>query len=108
MKEGVILSLGFPTTPICQETPYLSFSQPYLSLNGHFWSGIKTEELPSESFFQYESTSSGVEQLMMKDTAGLNLKNGPPSKAMNRWPRSSKTPVRTLPPMFGRGPICTS
>ena len=48
------------------------------------------------------STSSWLSQLTSKEMASLNVKSGPPFKAMNFWPSSSKLTVITIP--SARGP----
>src|SRR5919199_5929399 len=71
---------------ICHETPNLSFNQPHCSCSP-----------PSESFSQRLSTSFCVSQFTRNDIAGENLKMGPPFKAMNLCPSSSKVTVITVP-----------
>ncbi len=73
---------------ICQETPYLSLSQP------HCWAFGSP---PADSFVQKWSTSAWVSQLTCSEMASLNLKNGPPLSAVNVCPSSSKATVITDP-----------
>src|SRR5581483_5696576 len=74
---------------ICQESPYLSFSQPH-------WTSVP----PAESFRQYLSTSACVLQFTTNDMASVNLKCGPPLSATYSCPSSSNSMVITDP--FGR------
>jgi hypothetical protein len=76
---------------ICHDTPNLSFSQPH-----------GPSSPPSESVLQSRSTSSWLSQLTSKEIASLNVKSGPPFKAVNVWPSSSKLTVITIP--SARGP----
>ena len=57
---------------------------------------------PSESLLQNASTSSWVLQLTWNEMASLNVNSGPPFKATNFCPSSSKLTVITVP--SGRGP----
>src|SRR6266851_2338641 len=83
---------GSPSIPpkivglICQDSPYLSFSQPHC-----------TSSPPSESLLQNSSTSSCVLQSTENETASVNLKWGPPFNAMNSCPPSTNVTVITLP-----------
>src|SRR5215213_11893362 len=74
---------------ICQDRPYLSLSQPHC-----------TSAPPSVSFSQNSSISSCVSQLTTSDTASVNLKCGPPFKAMNSCPSSRNLTVITVPACF--------
>src|SRR6185436_2834612 len=71
---------------ICQESPYLSFSQPHC-----------TSLPPAESLFQYLSTSACVLQFTTNDMASVNLKSGPPLSATNFCPSSWNSTVITDP-----------
>src|SRR5438552_11411498 len=71
---------------ICQESPYLSLSQPHC-----------TSLPPAESFFQNLSTSPCVLQFTTNEMASVNLKSGPPLSATNSCPCSSNSTVITDP-----------
>jgi hypothetical protein len=55
---------------ICQDTPNLSFGQPYACFSP-----------PAESLAHSVSTSSCVFMLTKNEMAGVNLNNGPPFNA---------------------------
>src|SRR6185503_5031392 len=74
---------------ICQESPYLSLSQPHC-----------TSLPPAESFFQNLSTSACVVQFTTNEMASVNLNSGPPLRARNFSPSSWNSTVMTDP--FGR------
>src|SRR5215467_2557159 len=76
---------------ICQDRPYLSFSQPHRSFLP-----------PSESFSHSSSTSCCVAQFTKKEIAGVKLNSGPPLSAKNSCPSSSKVADITVP--FGPDP----
>src|SRR5580692_7702455 len=76
---------------ICQEMPNLSLSQPHFPLSP-----------PAESFSQSSSTSAWVLQSTKNEIAGENVKIGPPFKARNSCPSSSKATDMTDP--LGPGP----
>src|SRR5258707_10817692 len=76
---------------ICQESPYLSFSQPHLSFDP-----------PSDSLSQSSSTSCCVSQFTKSEIAGVKLNIGPPFNAWKRCPSKSKLTSKTDP--FGPGP----
>src|SRR5262250_951285 len=71
---------------ICQDRPYLSFSQPHTPLSP-----------PSDSFSQNSSISFCVSQLTINEMASLNLKCGPPFSAINSCPAISNVEVMTDP-----------
>src|SRR5262245_32878119 len=70
----------------CQETPYLSFSQPHCTFCP-----------PVESLSHSSSISCCVSQFTTKDIDSLNLNCGPPLSARNFCPSSSNETVITLP-----------
>src|SRR2546425_9647662 len=76
---------------ICHDRPNLSFSQPQ-----------GPSSPPSENVLQNVSTSSWVSQLTWNEIASLNVNSGPPFRATNSCPSSSKLTVITIP--SGRGP----
>src|SRR5207247_11248187 len=76
---------------ICQDTPNRSVSQPH----GPF-------DPPSESFSQNMSTSSWFWQSTMSDIPCENSNEGPPLRATNSCPSSSKFALMRLP--FAPGP----
>src|SRR5437870_9121545 len=82
---------GSAVGTICHDKPYLSLSQPH-------WLFCP----PADSFSQYSSTSACVSQLTTNETASVNLKWGPPLRARNFCPSSSKGTTKTDP--FGPGP----
>ena len=57
---------------------------------------------PSESVLQKVSTSACVSQNTWNEIASLNVNSGPPFKATNGWPSTSKLTVITVP--SARGP----
>ena len=59
----------------CQDTPNWSFSHP------HCWA---LGSPPADSFSQYASISACVSQWTSNEIASLNLKCGPPFRAVNR------------------------
>ena len=67
---------------ICQDNPYLSFSQPH-----------STSFPPSQSFSHSSSTSCCVSQFTMNEMAGVNWKCGPPFMARNVWPSRKTSPI---------------
>ena len=69
----------------CHGIPNRSFNQPHCDLLP-----------PADSFSQYLSTSPYESQRTTKETASVNLNIGPPFRAMNLWPSSSKVMVRTF------------
>src|SRR2546422_675527 len=71
---------------ICQDSPYLSFSQPHCPSSP-----------PSESFSHSSSTSFCVLQFTTNDMASVNLKCGPPFNAANACPSSWNAMVITVP-----------
>src|SRR5260370_16869609 len=74
---------------ICQDRPYLSFSQPHLSFFP-----------PSESFSHNSSTSCCVSQFTKNDTAGVKVNCGPPFSAKKSCPslcNVAHTPVPLHP-----------
>ena len=75
---------------ICQDTPYLSLSQPH-----------GPSSPPSVSRLQNRSTSSWLSQFTWKETASLKVNSGPPLRATNAWPSSSKLTVMTVPSGLG-------
>src|SRR5579863_6542862 len=77
---------------ICQDKPYLSFSQPHLC-------GVPP---PAVSFSHSSSTSSWVSQLTKNEMASVNLKSGPPLSAKKSCPSSWNLADITVP--FGPGP----
>src|SRR5258708_19561329 len=77
---------------ICQESPYLSLSQPHC-----------TSLPPAESLFQNLSTSACDLQLTTNEMASVNLKCGPPLSATNSCPASWNATVITHP--FGPPPL---
>src|SRR5215472_820265 len=98
IKTGVIAwaALVPPVELSCHERPYLSCSQPYLSLHGYFPSSIMT--LPrSDNFAQIASTSSAVLHFTWNEIEGLNLKSGPALMAMNGCRASSKETTSQSP-----------
>src|SRR5881396_1718248 len=74
---------------ICQESPYLSLSQPHCA-----------SLPPADNFCQKLSTSACVLQFTTNDMASVNLKCGPPLRATNSCPSSWNSTVITDP--FGR------
>ena len=97
MMTGVTAGVASaPTKFICQESPYLSTSQPYLSLKGYAPSSMSTPP-PAESRSNSASTSSFVRQATWKDIDGLKWNNGPALIAWNSSPSSSKTTESTDP-----------
>src|SRR5436190_6138833 len=94
MRCDFAASLSLNSSPktvgtICQETPYLSLSQPHC-----------TSFPPADSFFQNLSSSACVLQFTTNDMASVNLKTGPPLSATNFCPSSSNSTVIIDP--FGR------
>src|SRR2546427_8582286 len=69
---------------ICQESPYLSLSQPHC-----------TSLPPAESFFQNLSTSACVLQFTTNEMASVNWKCGPPLSATKSCPSSWNSTVMT-------------
>src|SRR5438046_10094241 len=90
---GSLSPNSLPSTvgTICQDTPNLSFSQPHWSLDP-----------PADSFSHSASTSGCVSQFTKNEIAGVNLNCGPPFRAKNSWPSSTKVADITDP--FGPGP----
>src|SRR5438046_9362784 len=96
MRCDFAASLSLNSSPktvgtICQESPYLSLSQPHC-----------TSFPPAESFFQNLSTSACVLQFTTNEMASVNLKCGPPLSATNSCPSSWNSTVMTEP--FGPAP----
>src|SRR5882762_57384 len=77
---------------ICQDTPNWSVTQPHRCFSP-----------PAESFSHNPSTSVCVSQFTKNEMAGENLKCGPPLRAINFCPSSSKVPVMTVP--LGPAPL---
>lgn len=69
---------------ICQDSPYLSFSQPQ-----------SPTAPPAESLAARSSTSSCVSQLTDSEIASVNLNSGPPFSAMNSGPVKGREPFPT-------------
>src|SRR6266513_1752483 len=91
MRCDFAASLSLNSSPktvgtICQESPYLSLSQPHC-----------TSFPPAESFFQNLSTSACVLQFTTNEMASVNLKCGPPLSATNSCPSSCNSIVITDP-----------
>src|SRR5687767_5159857 len=85
---GPLSSCGRFFGMICQDTPYLSFSQPQ-----------RLSVPPSAvSLLQISSISACVSQLTSRDMPSENEKLGPPLRAMNDCPNSSKLTTMTEPP----------
>jgi hypothetical protein len=80
----------------CQDSPYLSCSQPNRSLHGYVSSGMSTEP-PEESCAQSASTSVAVLHFTWNEIDGLNLKSGPALMPMNVCPASSNETMSTEP-----------
>ena len=76
---------------ICQDTPYLSCSQPHCFFPP-----------PSDSFSHSSSISAWVSHRTNREIAGENVKCGPPLKAMNSRPSISNVTEMTAP--SGHGP----
>src|SRR2546425_2869921 len=87
MRVGVIFCLigRSPMNMICHDSPYLSCSQPYRSLNGYRPSSTSAEP-PFSSTFHNSSASPLVRQATRNDTAGGDLNNGPPDREGERCP----------------------
>src|SRR5262245_12968673 len=81
---------------ICHDSPYLSFSQPYRSLNG-YWPSSISDEPPFSSTFHSSSASPLVRQAIRNDTAGVNLKSGPADRSVNCRPARSTVTMATDP-----------
>src|SRR5439155_12766994 len=98
MSAGVIVCLISlsPTKMICQESPYLSCSHPYLSLHGYAPSSMSAVPL-SDNLLQSASTSSFVLHLTWNEMDGLNLKSGPALIALNCRPESSNETISQSP-----------
>src|SRR3990172_8808466 len=73
---------------ICQDTPNLSFSQPQ---------GPGSPP-PAESFSHSSSTSACVSQLTKSEKPWAKVKLGPPFRAINSCPSSTKVADMTAPP----------
>jgi hypothetical protein len=96
--DGTIGGRGSPSGLVrinCHDRPYLSWTQPYRSLNGYWSIGISTMP-PSDNFSQTSSifslasfsrdgdgSKNNGSKLTMNDTDGLNLKSGPALIAIN-------------------------
>src|SRR5215831_5135526 len=63
----------------CQDNPYLSFNQPHCTCCP-----------PAESLSQNSSTSCCVSQCTTNEIASVNLKCGPPFKAVNSRPSRAR------------------
>src|SRR5688500_2018471 len=91
MRHGVNF---WPTSSIlpkaiCQETPNLSSTQPYLSLHGYLSKGINI--FPSRIRDTHTSSvSASVSQITKKDAEGFTWYFGPPFKAINFSPARLK------------------
>src|SRR6185436_6045246 len=71
---------------ICQDNPYLSLSHPQTL-------GVP----PRERLSQNSSISSWFLHRTISEIASVNLNSGPPFRARNSWPLSSKSTVITAP-----------
>src|SRR5205085_12120351 len=71
--------------PICQLSPYLSWSQPYFSLHGYLSSAINILP-PSDNLLQIAFVSCSLSVTTYSEMEGFNLKSGPPLIAWNRMP----------------------
>src|SRR5512134_2413213 len=82
--SGSLIISMMPEGTICQDTPYLSLSQPH-----------STSSPPSVSFSHSSSISFCVSQFTNNDMAGANGNAGPPFNATNGCPSSSNATVIT-------------
>src|SRR5262245_21181276 len=86
----------------CHDRPYLSWTQPYPSLNGYLSSGINTFP-PADSFPHMlsiralASLSCDGSKLTMKDIDGLNLNRGPALIAMKANPQRLNDTISQSP-----------
>ena len=90
-RSGSPSSSGRRVGTICHDSPNRSLSQPQ-----------GPSSPPSESADQKRSTSSWESQLTWNETASVNVYCGPPFRATNFVPSSSKVTVIAIP--SGRGP----
>src|SRR5215471_6184548 len=98
IRAGVIVcAVAIPPVEMsCHERPYLSSTQPYLSLQGYFPSSIKTLP-PCDNLAQSASTCEAVLHFTWNEMDGLNLKSGPALMAMNGCRESSKETTSQSP-----------
>src|SRR4029077_15967040 len=83
-RSGSASSSGRRFGTTCQERPKRSLSQPH-----------GPGSPPTPSFSQEWSTSSWPRHGIWNEIASLNVKFGPPLRARNFWPSSSKVTVIT-------------
>src|SRR5207247_3459572 len=88
-ESGPVINASNSLGTICQESPYLSCSQPHGPCSP-----------PSPSLSHSSSISSCDSQFTRNDTASSNVNSGPPLIAVNRWPSSEKSTVSTSPAFF--------
>src|SRR5687768_998438 len=105
MSEGMITGLSSPSGSermSCQESPYLSCTQPKRSLKGYFSKGISAVP-PSDNLSHIlsrlflASGSLDGSKFTKNDTDGLNLNKGPALIAMKDCPASSKETISESP-----------
>src|SRR4051794_39777791 len=82
IREGIIFCSAAGDKINCHDKPYLSWTHPYLSLNGYLSSGIRTVP-PSDNLSHSSFISPSVLQFTKKDIEGLILNMGPPLSATN-------------------------
>jgi len=90
-RSGSLSSSGSAVGMTCHDTPNLSLSQPHGPCSP-----------PSDSLVQHASTSPCPSQSTWNEVASLNVNCGPPFRATNFCPCTSKLTVITVP--SGRGP----
>src|SRR5207302_9635020 len=84
-ESDIIVPSDAGTT--CQETPKRSFNQPQGPSSPP--SAVRRAQISSSSFC--------VSHVATNENASVNLKDGPPSKAVYSCPSSRKLACRTLP-----------
>src|SRR5688572_24327730 len=105
MSDGMMKGLSSPSGLVrmsCQESPYLSCTQPNRSLKGYLSKGISAVP-PSDNLSHIRSRlvrASGSldgSKFTKNDTEGLNLNRGPALIAMKDCPASSKETISESP-----------
>src|SRR5688572_33344449 len=105
MIDGTIKGRSSPSGSVrmsCQESPYLSCTQPKRSLKGYLSKGISAMP-PSDNLSQRvsrlfrASLSLDGSKFTKNDTEGLNLNSGPALIAMKDCPASSKETMSESP-----------